>query len=346
MEPFVPPPSPSESKLNSPEAKKGYSPFLHLLKLVAIAVVVMVAIFAGVYVAFEMGWRPSFNDSPSRGSSNDSSFSPSVSTSLFGSSVGKNSALFYKSFLDEQVECQAKAAGIRAVVERIDVSPTFPDALGNIYTSPNLGGVQKALKLCAGFYARSVKNRLALSNAGVDPAVISYVDQITAFDQQSQDVYEAYSQDPASKAPRLAIIAGQREAFLRESEPALIAAFEAKHGIRLPARADILAQKQELAKAGSAKFLVDNGPKKIADLLVGVNFTNLLTGRRWVVEQGEFVGGSVTNSTPMVGCIVFEMKMSFKGARSQAPCNTHALIVAAEDPVLNMYWVFHARDAR
>ncbi len=248
--------------------------------------------------------------------------------------------------MDEQVACQAKAAGIRAVVERIDISPTFPDALGNIYTSPNLGGVQKALKLCAGFYARSVKNRLALSNAGVDPAVISYVDQITAFDQQTQDIYEAYSQDPASKAPRLAIIAGQREAFLRESEPALIAAFEAKHGIKLPARADILARQQELAKAGSAKFLMDNGPRKIADFLVGVNFTNVLTGRKWVVEQGEFVGGSVAKSTPLVGCVVFEMKLSFQGARSKAPCNVDALVVAAEDPALNIYWIFHARDAR
>ena len=248
--------------------------------------------------------------------------------------------------MDEQVSCQAKAGAIRGVVERIDISPTLPDALGDIYTSPNLGGVQKALKLCAGFYARSVKNRLSLSTAGVDPGVISFVDQITAFDQQAQDIYEAYALDPSAKAPRLAVLAAQREAFLKEAEPTLLAAFEAKHGIKLPPRTEIYEQQSKLAKESAAKFLVDNGPKKLFNTLVGCSFTNTLTGGRWNVDQAEFVDGSLGKSTPMIGCIVFEVDMTLKGARSQAPCKINAVLVAAEDPALNMYWVFHARDAR
>lgn len=311
----------------------------------------LVAIIAGVYVANEMGLLSGTSrSSSSLQAPSLSAVEPAPSSgsvrSMFGSSMGKTSAAFYKSFMEEQVACQAKAGAIRGVVERIDISPTLPDAIGNIYTSPNLGGVQKALKLCSGFYARSVKNRLSLSTAGVDPGVVSFADQITAYDQQAQDIYEAYAQDPSAKAPRLAVVAAQREAFLKEAEPALLAAFEAKHGIKLPPRAEILEQQSKIAKEGAAKFLVDNGPKKLFDTVVGVSFTNTLTGGRWNVDQTEFVDGKVGKSTPLVGCIVFEMDMTLKGSRSQAPCKINAVLVAAEDPALNMYWVFHARDAR
>ena len=325
---------------------------MHLCKLVGIAVVSLVAIIAGVYVANEMGLLSGSGSRPST-----SLQAPTVTVaepapsggsvrSMFGSSVGKASAAFYRSFMEEQVACQAKAGAIRGVVERIDISPTLPDALGNIYTSPNLGGVQKALKLCAGFYARSIKNRLSLSTAGVDPSVVSFADQITAYDQQAQDIYEAYAQDPSARAPRLATVAAQRDAFLKEAEPALLAAFESKHGIKLAPRSEILEQQSKIAKEASAKFLVDNGPKKLFDTIVGVTLTNTLTGGRWNVDQTEFIDGNVGKSTPLVGCIVFEVNFTLKGSRSQAPCKINAVLVAAEDPALNMYWVFHARDAR
>lgn len=344
-------PPPPERKVGAASDSNDVSPIFHLIKLVGIAVVSLLVIIAVGYIAIDSGL---LSGTSSQSSSlqvpsvlaAEPSQSSGSSRSGFGSSTGKTSAAFYKSFMDEQVSCQAKAGAIRGVVERIDISPTLPDALGDIYTSPNLGGVQKALKLCAGFYARSVKNRLSLSTSGVDPGVVSFADQITAFDQQAQDIYEAYALDPSAKAPRLAVLAAQREAFLKEAEPTLLAAFEAKHGIKLPPRTEIYEQQSKLAKESAAKFLVDNGPKKLFNTLVGCSFTNTLTGGRWNVDQAEFVDGSLGKSTPMIGCIVFEVDMTLKGARSQAPCKINAVLVAAEDPALNMYWVFHARDAR
>ena len=175
---------------------------MHLLKLVGIAVVAFVAIFAVVFVLKDSGMLTG-GSATSRVSpvslANAEQPSSVPKPGIFGSSVGKTSAAFYRSYLEEQVICQAKAAGIRGVVEKINLSNTV-DVVGNIYTSANLGGAQKALKLCAGYYARSVKRRLSLSAAGVDAAVVSYVDQITAFDQQAQDAYEAYSLEPVSQA--------------------------------------------------------------------------------------------------------------------------------------------------
>jgi hypothetical protein len=321
---------------------------LHLLKLVGIAVVAFVAIILGVFVLKDSGLLSG------GASSSGASLVTQVGTDqppaapkpgIFGSSAGRTSAAFYRSFLEEQVICQAKAAGIRSVVEKIDLSNTV-DVVGNIYTSANLGGAQKALKLCAGYYARSVKRRLSLSTAGVDPAVVSYVDQITAFDQQAQDAYEAYSLDPASRSPRLAASGVQREAFYRESEPALIAAFESKYGIKLPTRREILEQQSKAAIESSTRFPVDNGPRKLADTMVGVSLTNTMDGGKWTVEQGEFIDGKVLKTTPSVGGCFIEVEMAFRGIRSGRGCKVHAYLIAAEDPVLNMFWIYYVSDAR
>jgi hypothetical protein len=341
------PPEAAAPRFNSRQPAEQGSAILRFLKLFAIAVFVMVLIAAALFSAKESGWWDSLGKSPRLADQpNLLADSPPPKVDLFGPSVGQRSAAFYRDFMDEQVGCQAKAGGIRAVVERIDISPTLPDALGNIYTSRNLGGVQKALKLCAGFYGRSAKKRLALSAAGVDPAVVSYVDQLVALDQQAQDIYEEYAKDPSSKPAQLAVLAARRDAFTRESELSLLTAFEAKYGIKLPSRQEILAQQTKLATDGSAKFLVDNGPKKLADLLIGETFTNNLTGGRWTIDQGEFNDGKIVKSTPLVGCVVFELELSLTGSRSRAPCKINVVLVAAEDPALNMFWVYHSRDAR
>ncbi|MEY3813264.1 MAG: hypothetical protein RL495_1211, partial [Verrucomicrobiota bacterium] len=318
------------------------------LKLVGIAVVAFVAIIAAVFVLKDTGMLTG-GSATSKVSPVNLAIAeqpaPAPKPGLFGLSVGKTSAAFYRSYLEEQVICQAKAAGIRGVVEKIDLSNTV-DVVGNIYTSSNLGGAQKALKLCAGYYARSVKRRLSLSAVGVDSAIVSYVDQITAFDQQAQDAYEAYSLDPASRSPRLVAIGAQREAFYRESEPALIAAFESKYGIKLPSRKEILEEQSKSALASSARFPVDNGPRKLADTLVGVSLTNTMDGGKWTVEQGEFIDGKVIKATPSVGGCFIEVEMAFRGIRSGRGCKVHAYLIAAEDPVLNMFWIYYASDAR
>ncbi len=340
------PPSP-ETKVKSTSTSEAYSPFVHLLKLVGIAVLTLLAIIAGALLLKDAGLlsggSASSASSPIREATVDA---PPLSSKpvIFGLSTGKASAAFYRSYLEEQVICQAKAASIRGIVDKIDLSNTV-DIAGNIYTSANLRGVQKALKLCAGYYARSVKHRLSLSMTGVDPAIVSYVDQLTAFDQQTQDVYEAYAADPGSRPPQLAAFGAQREAFRKNAEPALIASFEEKYGIKLPTRAEILEEQDKAAIARSTRFPIDNGPSKLADAMVGASLTNTLDGGRWRVEQGEFLDGKIINSTPLVGGCLIEVEIALRGSGSGRGCKVHALLVAAEDPVLNMFWIYHVTDA-
>ncbi len=180
---------------------------------------------------------------------------------------------------------------------------------------------------------------------GVDPAIVSYVDQLTAFDQQTQDVYEAYAADPGSRPPQLAAFGAQREAFRKNAEPALIASFEEKYGIKLPTRAEILEEQDKAAIARSTRFPIDNGPSKLADAMVGASLTNTLDGGRWRVEQGEFLDGKIINSTPLVGGCLIEVEIALRGSGSGRGCKVHALLVAAEDPVLNMFWIYHVTDA-
>lgn len=341
-----PPPQNSEpvnAELDQP--KRGVSPVVGVLLL-------LVSIVGGIYVLKESGLFTEIFRSTSVNPQDRSSvptperrveFPDSIRT-LGATSQAKASERFYLDYMREATLCQTKAEGIWTVAQKVDISPTGPDYLGNIYTSVNLGGVQKALKLSAGFYEKAARHRQTLSTAGVDPEVLAYVDRLVALDRQAQDILEIYAQDPSSRPASLTINMNQRVAW-RADEAQFLANMAARHGINLPTSKTIGDQQSAQAREDSSHFVRDNDARKIVNVLVGSKFTNLLTGGVWTIDPGEFVEGKVVRSTSQDGNAVVELEATLVGSRSRNPCKIKALLIAVEDPVINMFWVVYSANS-
>lgn len=263
---------------------------------------------------------------------------------LGGTSQAKATERFYLEYMREAILCQTKAKGIWTVAQKVDISPTGPDYLGNIYTSANLGGVQKALKLSAGFYEKAARHRQALSTAGVAPEVVAYVDRLVALDRQAQEILEVYAQDPSSRPVSLTANMNQRVAW-RADEAQFLSVMTSRHGIHLPTSKTLGDQQEAQAQEDSARFVRDNDAQKMVNVLIGSKFTNLLTGGVWTIDPGEFVEGKVIRSTSQHGNVVVEIEATLVGSSSRKPCKIKALLVAVEDPVVNMFWVVYSANS-
>ena len=265
-------------------------------------------------------------------------------TGLQKAEGGQASADYYTKYLTEQVVCQLTAGSIRNMAERVDVSPSKPDQFGNQYPSPNVTGVRKALEVATNYYKRSVRNKLTLSSAGIDPSVVSFVEKLAAFDQATSEAYERYATTLQSEAKEIDMIGKLRDELFDKEEASLISGFESKFGIRLPNRKQLREDAMKSATAESRQFLDKKTPQELAANLIGNSFVNAQSYGRWTVDAGEYVFGRVSDSAVGAGIAIVDLEVQLKGSRSGNPGLVRARIVYVKDPVRAVYWVALVQD--
>ena len=267
-----------------------------------------------------------------------------AATGLQKAEGGQASADYYTRFLTEQVLCQLTAGSIRSMAERVDVSPGKPDAFGIQYPSPNIPGVRKALEVAAGYYKRSVRNKLSLSSAGIDPGVVSFVEKLAAFDQATSEAYDNYAATLHSESKAIEAVGKLRDELFEKEEASLIAGFESKFGIKLPGRVQLREAALKNTTNESRQFLDKKTPQELSANLLGNSFINANDFGRWTVEAGEYVFGRVSDSAAGAGVAVVDLEVQLKGSRSGNPGLVRARIVYVKDPVRAVYWVALVHD--
>ena len=267
-----------------------------------------------------------------------------AATGLQKAEGGQASADYYTRFLTEQIVCQLTAGSIRSIVEKVDISPGTPDVFGNREPSPNISGVRKALEVAAGYYKRSVRNKLTLSSAGIDPRVVTIVEKLAAFDQATAEAYDDFAATLQSKASAIESIGKLRDEVFEKEEAALIAGFESKFGIKLPTRSALREAALRNATAESQQFLDKKTPQELAANLLGKSFINANGFNLWEVEAGEYVFGRISDSAVGAGVVIVDLEVQLKGARSGNPGLVRARIIYVKDPVRSLYWVAVVQD--
>lgn len=265
-------------------------------------------------------------------------------TGLQKAEGGKASEEYYRKFMSEQVLCQMTAGSIRGTAEKIDIAPSKSDALGIQYPSKNISGFKKALEVAASYYRRSVRAKLALSSAGIDPAVVAYVEKLAAFDESTNALYEEYARSLQSKAKDIEDLGKARDDYVAQEEAALIAGFEDKFGLKLPTRQQLRESIGKLAIDEARQFVDKKSPQELSANLLGRSFNNLNGLGSWEVEAGEYVFGRVMDSATGPGIAVVDLEVQFKGARSGNPGLVRARIIYAKDPDRNVFWTIATLD--
>lgn len=267
-----------------------------------------------------------------------------AATGLQKAEGGQTSADYYSKFLTEQVICQLTAGSIRSFAERVDISPGKPDLFGVQRPNPNVSGVRKALEVAAGYYKRSVRTKLALSSAGIDASLVSFVEKLAAFDQATGDAYDSYAATLQSEAKTIEAIGKLRDELFEKEEASLIAGFESRFGIKLPSRLKLREAAIKAATEESRQFLDKKTPQELAANLLGNAFINANDFGQWTVEAGEFSFGRVMDSSVGAGVAQVDLEVQLKGARSGNPGLVRARIVYVKDPVRALYWVALIQD--
>ena len=359
MEPPPIPPNAENSRLSSPDVlsaasqpgffKKTIFWILDRILLVIVALVLMLG------VGFSLSYFLQSNKLDRKFEHVVESATKSVSTGLAQrievplinnptENVGRNSLNFYRSYLEEQVTCQAKAASIRNCVEPLLPKLQQPGLYG--YTDPRLAGLQKALRICSGYYNRSSKFRATLSDQGVDSLVLSFVNKINELDQQTANAYLAYADQLISSQNKLVNLNSQRQSLYLENEQVLISTFESKYGIKLPTRNEIYEQVKKNNLNSVQVFINAQDPRKLSEYMVGSVLTDKMSGAAWTVRQGEYISGKIVKSIPVLGGCIIEVEMAFSSVNDGNSSKTHAFMVAAEDPDLNIFWFYYVGDAK
>jgi len=267
-----------------------------------------------------------------------------AATGLQKAEGGKASANYYNKYMAEQVLCQMTAGSIRGVAETIDRSPSKPDAFGIQYPSKNIPGFRKALEVAASYYRRSIRAKLGLSSAGIDPAVVAYVEKLATFDDATNMLYEEYARTLQSKSKEIEEIGKARDAYVAQEESALISGFESKFGIKLPTRQNIREAAAKLAIDEAKQFIEKKSAQELSANLLGQSFNNLNGLGSWQVEAGEYVFGRVMDSSTGPGVAAVDLEVQFKGARSGHPGLVRVRIIYAKDPERNVFWTIAALD--
>lgn len=268
-----------------------------------------------------------------------------AATGLQKAEGGKASAEYYTKYLAEQVYCQMAAGSIRSFVEKVDISPVVISAQYNLTNeNKNTPGVRGALNVAAGFYRRSLRNKLTLSSAGIDPAVVSYVEKFASFDEPMAQLYESYSASLKSESERINSVGKVRDDFVAAQEASLISGFESKFGIKLPTRQELRESVMKAASEESRQFIEKKTPQDMAADLLGKSFNNVGGLGSWAVEAGEYAFGRVTSSYPGPGIAVVDLEAQFKGSRSGHPGLVRVRILYVKDPAQNLFWPVITQD--
>ena len=264
-----------------------------------------------------------------------------AATGLQRAEGGKASQDYYTRFMAEQVLCQMTAGAIRGVAEKIDITPVGTTIQ---IQSHNIPGVRKALEVAASYYRRSVRSKLALSSAGIDPAVVAYVEKLATFDEATNRLYEEYARTLQSKGKEIEEIGKLRDACVAQEETALISGFESKFGIKLSTRQQIRELAAKLATDEARQFIEKKSPQELSANLLGQWFQKIHDFGTWQVEAGEYVFGRVMDSASGPGVASIDLEVQLKGSRSGKPGLIRARIIYAKDPERNVFWTIAVLD--
>ena len=255
---------------------------------------------------------------------------------------GKASADYYNKYMTEQVTCQMIAGTIRGAAERIDLSPVKDTnyLTGTQYETPsnNIPGFKRSLELAAKYYRRSVRNKLSLSSAGIDPEVVSYVEKFTLFDQATQDLYNEYAQTLQSRSKQIEQTGDARDAHVAQHEAALIANFQSKFGIKLQTRQQLREAAIKSSTEEAKQFIDKKSPQELSANLIGSVFKNLESWAEWRVNAGEYVFGRIIDSANGPGVAVIDLEVQLKGSHTGNPGLIRARIIYVKDPDRNLFW--------
>jgi hypothetical protein len=328
------PPSPA----NQPSASKsgGIN-----MTVVVVAVVICASVLAGIYL-LNGSPNPTSASVPQPPHADPGLVEKTLAvTGLQKAEGGKASEEYYNRFMAEQVLCQMTAGAIRGVVEKVDLSP-----IGTTIQIPskNIPGVRKGLEVAAAYYRRSVRSKLALSSAGIDPAVVTYVEKLATFDEATSGLYEEYAKTLQSKGKEIEEIGKARDAYVAQEEAALLAGFESKFGIKLSTRQQFREVGGKLSVAEAREFIEKKSPQELSANLLGQWFRNLNGLGTWQVEAGEYTFGRVMDSASGPGVASVDLEVQFKGARSGNPGLVRARIIYAKDPERNLFWTIATLD--
>jgi hypothetical protein len=330
-------PPPPETKLNSGKGG-GVN-----LTAVVVAVIVCVTVLAAIYLVNNKPKPAVAEAAPSRPAPGIVEKGLAV-TGLQKAEGGQASMDYYNKYMDEQVTCQMIAGSIRGTVEKVDLRPSPPSPLGIQMPSPHINGVRKGLEIAAGYYRRSVRNKLSLSSAGIDPAIVSYVEKLAGFDHATASLYDEYARTLQSKAREIEAIGDARDAHVSREEAALIAGFQSKFGLQLRTREQIREKAFEKTSSSARQFLDKKSPQELAANLLGQSFNNLNSYGSWEVEAGEYVFGRVMDSHVDSGVAVVDLEVQLKGSRSNNPGLIRTRTVYVADAERNLYWAVLVQD--
>jgi hypothetical protein len=314
------------------------------LTAVVVAVIVCATVLAGIYLV-NNNPKPVVAEgaAPSRPAPGIVEKSLAV-TGLQKAEGGQASMDYYDKFMEEQVTCQMIAGSIRSVVEKVDIRPSTSGPLGIQIPSRYVNGVRKGLEVAASYYRRSVRNKLSLSSAGIDPAVVAYVEKLAGYDHATNALYEEYARTLQSKAREIEEIGKARDAHVSREEAALIAGFQSKFGLRLRPREQIREQVNKKASEAARQFLDKKTPQELAANLLGQSFNNLNSLGAWEVEAGEYVFGRVMDSDVGPGVAVVDLEVQLKGSRSNGPGLIQVRLIYVADAERALYWAVLTQD--
>jgi len=348
-----PPPNPTETSTNINKNTGINKTAVFITLILCVSILAAVFMFRGQKLEVTTNVEPKHSvvTSPQIPESKKASEQPKVTiidkglalSGLQNAEGGKASADYYTKYLTEQVTCQMIAGTIRGAAEKIDRSPVknINYLNGNQYETPsnNIPGFKRAIELAANYYRRSVRNKLSLSSAGIDPAIVSYVEKLTLFDQETLESYNEYAQTLRSTSKQIERIGDARDAHVSQYESELIANFENKFGIKLQSRQQIREFIIKSATDEAAQFLEKKTPQELSANLIGSVFKNLDGSfSEWRVNAGEYVFGRITQSGSAPGSAFVDLEVQLKGSSSGNPGLIHARIIYVKDPDRNLFW--------
>jgi hypothetical protein len=223
--------------------------------------------------------------------------------------IAKKSADIYIVFLAAQGGLQTSAGNIRNLVLQIDTTPTR-DFFGNQIQSVYLNDVQKGIEIAGKNYREIVKLKLKLSTAGIDPDVVTYIEKLTAFDNDTADAYDKWLKTSINQSPQIEAIGKLRDECIKTTEVNLISSFQKKYGIQLPTRQAILETTIQKLTDQNADWIKKKTDKDIFKNLVGRQFKNLNNNELWTVQSEDYVTGKIIKTSAQECTCSFDLEIA------------------------------------
>lgn len=194
--------------------------------------------------------------------------------------------------------------------------------------------VGSAIEVVRRHYHSLLKLKDGLSTAGVDPAVVAYVNQQADLCARSMQALPATLDQWNAMNSQLASISSTRA----RNEVRSLDTLRATYGDGLGRESEYRSKMQAAETRASESFRANVQPSGLVAPLIGLSFYNTKPGAAiWHVEEGEFVSGRITASSASWNTVSFQLQMDFRGSRSGNPGGVFVALVVAKDPQGGQY---------